>query len=297
MTEAEKKYYTDNADRTLFTVNGKRFTLGEFWEEYQELPLSFLTSYSGTEGKQALVEKIIERLLLYEDSLSQVSQTDTKERKDEMRLKVLAQMLEQEEVDDKIKIEDKDLQDYYNRSKAELVMPAKSKVRQIVIRAGSSDSATDDEHNKAFEKASEAYKKLVPGPLKKGEDFASVAKQYSEDEATKEKGGEVTEWIQEEMDFMGEITKHQYHEQVQAIPKGQIGQPFEANGYIYIVEVTDRSEPEQLSFEDSKEFIRERLTQEKHQELSEQLSSKLMKDAKVVIYTRTLKKITQGNKQ
>ena len=297
MTEAEKKYYTDNDDRTLFTVNGKRFTLGEFWEEYQELPLSFLTSYSGTEGKQALVEKIIERLLLYEDSLSQVSQTDTKERKDEMRLKVLAQMLEQEEVDDKIKIEDKDLQDYYNRSKAELVMPAKSKVRQIVIRAGSSDSATDDEHNKAFEKASEAYKKLVPGPLKKGEDFASVAKQYSEDEATKEKGGEVTEWIQEEMDFMGEITKHQYHEQVQAIPKGQIGQPFEANGYIYIVEVTDRSEPEQLSFEDSKEFIRERLTQEKHQELSEQLSSKLMKDAKVVIYTRTLKKITQGNKQ
>lgn len=291
LADTEKKYYTDNADRTLFTVNGKRFTLGEFWEEYQELPVSFLTSYGGTEGKQALVEKIIERLLLYEDSLSQVSQTETKERQDEMRLKVLAQMLEQEEVDEKIKIEDKDLQDYYNRNKAELVMPAKSKVRQIVIRAGSSDSATDDEHKKAFEKAQEAYKKLVPGPLKKGDDFAVVAKQYSEDEETKDKGGEVTEWVQEEMNLLGEITKHQYHEQVQAIPKGQIGPPFEANGYIYIVEVLDRSEPEQLSFEDSKGFIKERLTQEKHQELSEQLSSKLMKDAKVVIYTRTLKKI------
>ena len=291
LAETEKKYFTDNADRTLFTVNGKRFTLGEFWEEYQELPVTFLASYPGTEGKQALVEKIIERLLLYEDSLSQVSQTDTKERKDEMRLKVLAQMLEQEEVDEKIKIEDKDLQDYYNKNKAELVMPAKSKVRQIVIRAGGSDSATDDEHKKAFEKANEAYKKLVPGPLKKGEDFASVAKQYSEDEETKEKGGEVVEWVAEEMNFLGEITKHQYHEQVQAIPKGQIGPPFEANGYIYIVEVLDRAEPEQLEFEDSKEFIRERLTQQKHQELSEQLSSKLMKDAKVVIYTRTLKKI------
>lgn len=291
LSETEKKYYTDNADRTLFTVNGKRFTLGEFWEEYQELPVSFLSSYAGTEGKQALVEKIIERLLLYEDSLSQVSQTETKERKDEMRLKVLAQMLEQEEVDEKIKIEDKDLQDYYNRNKAELVMPPKSKVRQIVIRAGSSDSASDDEHKKAFDKANEAYKKLVPGPLKKGEEFAGVAKQYSEDEETKDKGGEVAEWVEEEMDLMGEIVKHQYHEQVQAIPKGQIGPPFEANGYIYIVEVLDRSEPEQLSFEDSKEFIRERLTREKHAELSEQLSSKLMKDAKVVIYTRTLKKI------
>lgn len=287
-SEAEKKYYTDNADRTLFTVNGKRFTLGEFWEEYQELPLSFLTSYSGKEGKQALVEKIIERLLLYEDSLSQVSQTETKERKDEMRLKVLAQMLEQEEVDEKIKIEDKNLQDYYNRNKAELIMPAKSKVRQIVIRTGGS---ADDEHKKAFEKANEAYKKLVPGPLKKGEDFASVAKQYSEEESTKDKGGEVAEWVAEEMNMMGEIVKHQYHEQVQAIPKGEVGPPFEANGYIYIVEVLDRAEPEQLSFENSKEFIKERLTQEKHTELSEKLSSKLMKDAKVVIYTRTLKKI------
>src|SRR3989344_4528450 len=137
LTETEKKYYTDNADRTLFTVNGKRFTLGEFWEEYQELPLSFLSSYAGTEGKQALVEKIIERLLLYEDSLRQVSQTETKERKDEMRLKVLAQMLEQEEVDEKIKVEDKDIQEYYNRNKPQFIKPAKSKVRQIVIRAGS----------------------------------------------------------------------------------------------------------------------------------------------------------------
>ncbi len=291
LIETEKKYYTDNADRTLFTVNGKRFTLGEFWEEYQELPLSFLSSYAGTEGKQALVEKIIERLLLYEDSLSQVSQTETKERKDEMRLKVLAQMLEQEEVDEKIKIEDKEIEDYYNRNKSQFIKPAKSRVRQIVIRAGGSDNATDDEHKKAFDKANEAYKKLVPGPLKKGEDFASVAKQYSEDEETKDKGGEVTEWVEEEMDLMGEIVKHQYHEQVQAIPKGEIGTPFEANGYIYIVEVLDRSEPEQLSFEDSKEFIKERLTQEKHAQLSEQLSSKLMKDAKVVIYTRTLKKI------
>lgn len=291
LAETEKKYYTDNADRTLFTVNGKRFTLGEFWEEYQELPLSFLSSYAGTEGKQALVEKIIERLLLYEDSLSQVSQTETKERKDEMRLKVLAQMLEQEEVDEKIKIEDKDLQDYYNRNKAELVMPAKSKVRQIVIKSGESDDQTDDVHKRAFEKAQEAYKKLAPGTLKKGEDFASVVKQYSEDEATKDKGGEVAEWVEEEMDMMGEIVKHQYHEQVQAIPKGQIGPPFEANGYIYIVEVIDRSEPKQLEFEEAKEFLKERLTQEKHTELSEQLSSKLMKDAKVVIYTRTLKKI------
>lgn len=291
LTETEKKYYTDNADRTLFTVNGKRFTLGEFWEEYQELPLSFLSSYAGTEGKQALVEKIIERLLLYEDSLSQVSQTETKERKDELRLKVLAQMLEQEEVDEKIKIEDKEIEDYYNRNKPQFIKPAKSKVRQIVIRAGGSDNATDDEHKKAFDKANEAYKKLVPGPLKKGEDFASVAKQYSEDEATKDKGGEVAEWVEEEMDLMGEIVKHQYHEQVQAIPKGEIGPPFEANGYIYIVEVLDRSEPEQLTFEQSKEYIRERLTAEKHSELSQQLSSKLMKDAKVVIYTRTLKKI------
>jgi parvulin-like peptidyl-prolyl isomerase len=289
LSQKEEQYYADSADKTLFTVNGKRFTLGEFWEEYQELPVSFLTGFSGTEGKQALVERIIERLLLFEDSLSQVSQTETKERKDEMRLKVLAQMLEQEEVDDKIEVEDKEIEEYYNNNKARLVMPPKSKVRQIAIRSGE----TEDEHTRAYEKATEAYKKLVPGPLKKGEDFSTIAKQYSEDEETKDNGGEVSQWIEEERDLLGEITKHQYHEQVSIVPKGEISQPFEANGYIYIVEVLDRTEPEPLSLDDAKEFIRERLTQEKHAQLSEQLSEKMMKDAKVTIYIRTLKKIVR----
>lgn len=289
LAETEKKYYADNADRTLFTVNGKRFTLGEFWEEYQELPFSFLASYAGTEGKQALVEKTIERLLLYEDSLSQVSQTETKERQDEMRLKVLARMMEQEEIDDKINIEDTELRDYYEENKERLVMPPKSKIRQIAIKAGE----TKDEHKRATDKVTEAYKKLVPELLGTSEDFASVAKQYSEDEETRDKGGEVTNWIKEEMDSFGEIVTHPYHEYILAIPKGEIGEPFEANGYMYIVQVVDRTEPERISFEDVKEYIRKRLQEEKHAKLSAELSSKLMKEYDVTIYMRTLKKIAK----
>lgn len=287
--ETEKKYYTDNSTRTLFTLNGKQFTLGEFWEEYQELPVAFLTSYQGNEGKRSLVERIIERLLLYEDSTNQVSQTETKEKKDEMRLKVLAQMLEQEEIDDKIKIEDKDLQDYYDQNKAHLVKPPKSKVRQIAIKAGE----TEDDHKRAADKATEAYKRLVSGILKKGEEFSAVALAYSEDEETKNNGGEVAGWVEEEMNLLGEITTHAYHERVLSIPKGEIGEPFEANGYIYIVQVTDRTEAETISFEEAKEFIRERLLQEKHAELQGQLSSKLMKENDVTVYTRTLKKISK----
>lgn len=163
------------------------------------MPAPFLDSYQGAKGRQALVERIIERALLFQDSLSQVSQSDTKEKKDEMRLKVLAQMMEQEEVDEKITVDDAEIQEFYDTNKETFAKPARSKVRHIAISVGE----TDEDYTRAWERAEEAYKKLVPGFLKKGADFASVAREYSDDEATKNSGGEMSDWISEESGMEG----------------------------------------------------------------------------------------------
>ena len=306
--EKEKQYFADRADRTLFTVNGTRFTAGEFWSEYQELSASFLRSYQGTKGKQELVERIIERALLFQDSVSQVSQSDTKEKKDEMRLKVLAQMMEQEEVDEKITVEDAEIQKFYDENADKFQKPPRSKIRHIAISMGT----TDEEYQRAAERAEEAYKKLVPGFLKKGADFASVAREYSDDEATKNSGGEMNDWIEEDesemadMHGMGgthdmggnmamhEMSDHGFYEQILAIEKGEIGQPFAAEGFIHIVEVTDRVSAETIPLTDVSEMIKEVLKREKHDELALDLSRKLLEDADVTIYERTLKKLPGG---
>lgn len=289
-TEKEKTYYQDNASRTLFTVNGKQYTLGQFGEEYGELPQTFLVDYQGTEGKQKLVDRIIERLLLYEDSLTQVSQTETKEKKDEVQLKVMGQMLEQEEVDEKINITDEEIKQFYEENKAEMVEPPQSKIRHIMIMLGS----TDDEKKKAREKAEMAYKKLVPGPFQKGADFAEVAKEFSEDPATAPNGGEMPDWIGGEADFMNEKKDHTMDEQAMTLQKGEVSKPFESGGMIHIIQVTERGEPKQLSLEETKEHIRELLSDEKHRELAGQLSEQLRKKVNATIYERTLKKLANN---
>lgn len=288
--EKEKSYYKDSASRTLFTVNGKQYTLGQFGEEFQELPETFLAEYQGIVGKTQLVDRIIERLLLYEDSLSQVSQTETKEKKDEIQLKVMGQILEQEEIDDKIKITDEEIKKFYEDNKAEMIQPPQSKIRHIMVKSGE----TDDEKKKAQEKANAAYKKLVPGPLQKGADFASVAKEFSEDEETKNQGGEVKDWVSEKPDLLSELKDHELHQQILAVPKGGISPPIESGDAFYIIQVVDRGEPKQMSFEETKELIKDRLTEQKHDELAKKLSDDLQKKVNSTIYTRTLKTLVKS---
>ena len=103
-------WFAANASKTLLTLKGKQYTLGQFYQEYRELPVSTQAEYAGPEGMSELAELIIERLLLVEDSYDQLLDVQNKPLVDEARLQVLKQMLHQEEVDDKIVVTDEELQ-------------------------------------------------------------------------------------------------------------------------------------------------------------------------------------------
>lgn len=288
LRKGEEKWFAENANRTLFTLYGKGYTIGEFWKEYQELPTTFLTDFVGPEGKQQLAERLVNRLLLVKDSFDQLLSSDNKEESKELKLKVLAQMMEQEGVDDKVTITEEESKKFYEEHKSELQRPAQSKIRQVVIKLGEAE----DEQKRARDKAQEAYKKLDSGFLKKSAaDFAQVARDYSEDEATREKGGEVAGWVGEEVDFFSELQSHGIHEQITRLPEGAVSPPFESNGFIYIIEVLDRSDPAQLTYEETKDLIEYELRQRKHEELSQKFSQALLKQSKVVIYNRVLRRL------
>ncbi len=288
--QKEEKWFAENGDRTLFTIRGKRYTLGEFWKEYRELPEAFVARYQGVGGRQALAERLIERLLLLQDSYDRLLQSKNKVQLEEARLSVLAQMLEQEEVDEKIKVSDQDLSAYYEEHKKELTEPPQVRIRYIVIRLGQ----TGRDRVQAWTKANEAYKQLAPGVLQKGRDFAQVARQYSEDPATAARGGDLDGWIREGPDLLAEATEHPFHEQTLGLRSGEISRPFEWGGAIYIVQVRERKEARQLTLEEAKEFLREELRQKKHDDLRAELSKKLLTQARVTIYDRTLQQMAKG---
>jgi len=287
--QKEARWFAENADRTLFTIRGRRYTLGEFWTEYQELPEAFLARYQGVEGRRALAERLIERLLLLQDSYDRLLDAKNTQQVEETRLSVLAQMLEQEEVDEKIAVSDQELAAYYQEHKKELTEPPQVRIRYIMIRLG----APGRDRVRAWAKADEAYKQLVPGVLQKGRDFAEVARRYSEDQATAARGGELSGWIREGPDLLAELAEHPFHEQTLGLRTGEISRPFEYGGAIYIVQVRERKEARPLTFEETKELLREELRQKKHDELRAQLSRKLLNEARVVIYGQTLRQLAR----
>ena len=278
------EWFKANASKTLVSLKGKQYTLGQFYQEYQELPISMQAQYAGPQGMQQLAEQLIERLLLVEDTYDQLLDVGNKPLADESRLQVLKQMMHQEEVDDKLEVSDEEMQKYYDENINLMSLPPKARIRYIRIGLGQ----TEDEQKAAQARADEAYKKLVPGLFQQGAVFADVAQEYSEDPDTAAQGGELPDWIGESDDILAEAQLHPFHEVVLSLQSDEISRPFPYGDSLYIVQVIERTEPEQLPFEQAKPYIEEILTQQKHEEQLTQIQEKLLKDANFVVYPTVL---------
>jgi parvulin-like peptidyl-prolyl isomerase len=281
----EHTWFRDRSDQTLLTIDGRRFTVGEFWEEYQELPLGFQARFRGAEGRRQLAEKLVGRWILLQASRRQGPSAEEQAQTEHARLDILAQMMEQEEVDDKLVVTDEELRGYFEKHRDEIVKPARSRIRYIAIALGQ----TEDDAKRAREKADEAYRKLVPGFLREGDDFVEIARQYSEDPLRAQK----PVWIGEGPDLLTEVAQHGLHEWIQRLAVGETGKPVEWGNFLYIFEVLEREERRPLPFEEVKDLLREELLAKKHQELSRRLNEDLMEKAKVTVYDSTLRAMVE----
>jgi len=277
-------WFQENADRTLFTIKGRRYTVGQFYQEYQELQPITQAQFSGPDGMRNLAEQLIQRLLLVEDTYDQLLDSQNQPLTDESRLQVLKQMLHQESVDDQIEVTDDEMQQFYNENLDLMILPAEARIRYIRIGLGSSE----DEAQRAREQANEAYNRLIPPALQTGEDFAIVAQEYSEDPETAANGGEFPGWIGEGADLLAETELHPFHERILTLQPNEISPVFEFGDSLYIVQVIERTEAETVSFEQAQPYIQEILFQQEHETLSTQLESTLLEQAGFTVYTSVL---------
>lgn len=284
------EWFTSNGSKTLFTLKGKQFTLGEFYTEYQELPPDLRSQFAKTEGMTKLAEQLIERLLLVEDAYDQLLNVQNQPLVDEARLQVLKQMLHQEEVDDKIAVTDEELQTFYDQNPDRLTLPPKSRIRYIRIGLGTGE----DEAKAARARADEAYAKLAPGLFQPGAEFATVAQEYSEDATIAAQGGLLPEWLGESEDPLSEIELHWLHEMVLNYQPGDIIAPFDYGGSLYIVEVLERTAPELFSFDQAKPYIEQYLKDQKHHDQETKMQEQLLQESNFVVYQSVLAQYFQS---
>ncbi|MDF1752414.1 MAG: peptidylprolyl isomerase [Verrucomicrobiales bacterium] len=158
-----------------------------------------------------------------------------------------------------------------NRDNESLKEPEKIRARQIFISTVEEDG---DEQEAAIKTA---HRRITEDE----EDFAEVARELSEDERTREHGGDLN-WFSRKR-VPDEFAKVVFDQTV-----NQIGEPFKTKIGWHLVEVTDHQPARPVNFEDVAEEIKIHLLNEQKVDKVNELLGKLRKVAHIIVFTENL---------
>lgn len=136
-------------------------------------------------AKKELLNSLVEMELVYQEAVKEGLDKDqeTFDRLEDYRKRLVATRLREKILED-VKVSDRDVKAEYNAQGDRFKLPKKVKVSQIVFAVDKNAPGKDVESVK--KDAGE-----VLARVKKGEDFAALAKKYSVDQASAAKGGDV----------------------------------------------------------------------------------------------------------
>lgn len=273
--------YALRKDDALFSVHSRRYTLGDFYTEFKELSSEYQAQFVTYEQKKQLVEQLITKELLLEKTNDFSSDMSDQHSKEELKVQYFAQILHQQEVDEKLADpSDEELKKYYNGNKKSFIIPERIKISAIWIDQGQNG----DKKEQAKEKAVEALS-MVNNTI----DFAEVAQAYSE-------GG---------LEFSGSLIEETYdldhlpselRKAISDLEVGGISEIIDYNEGFYIIKLIDKIPGKQMTYEESMNTIKEHLKDIKHNDLEIEMEKVLLKNANFTIYDRTLRKLVKEQK-
>jgi peptidyl-prolyl cis-trans isomerase D len=166
---------------------------------------------------------------------------------------------------DQAKPTDSELRSWYDAHQSELTQEEQVRARHILVMVN--DQRSDAQARQRIEEA----QKRIQG----GADFAAVAREISDDPASKGNGGDLGYFGRNKM-------VKEFEDAAFGAQPGKLVGPVKSSFGYHLLEVTDKRPGGTRSFEEIKEQIRARLTVEKAQQLAEakakELANRLAKD-------------------
>ena len=251
-----------------------------------------------TEVKNALLQQKFQQLVT--DGVT-ASDDEVREefRRENEKIKLDYVVIKPEDLQSKVEVSDADLAAYFDKNKAQYVVPERRTVDYAVLSLAQLRQRTpvteDDEkvyyqsHIDQYKledrahvahilfktvgmtdaEAAEVKKKAedVLNKAKHGGNFADLAKQYSED-TTKDKGGDLG-WI-----VRGQ-TVPEFEAAAFSLPKGSISDLVKTQYGFHIIQVIDRETARTQTLDEVKASIVNQLQQEKAEQLGETVSTQI----------------------
>lgn len=275
---AKEKGKSDPSKQIVAKVNGFTLTLKEFEEQIMSMPPQLqIALLQNPQLKEQLLQRWVELTLMAMAARDAGLENDPKVKKriQELSNAVLAREFIQRNLENKVTVTDEEIKKYYQEHKDEFKAEESVKARHILIRVpeGADAKAWKDAEKKA---------EMIRQKLLKGEDFAKLAKEYSEDPGSKNRGGDLGYFSKGRM--IPEFEKAAF-----SLKKGEISRPVKTSFGYHIIKVEDRKAAGQLKLDEVKDEIRKRLIQEKERKLQEEVLSRLKKRYKVETHPELLK--------
>jgi len=246
------------ADVVLATVGKEKITQADLDAKVTMLPPQFRDRYDTAEGKQKLLDQVIKFSMLSQEAraLGIHKRADVAQRIKEITDNIIIQELTKQEVTDKVAASDAEIEQYFKENRQEFVKPEKVKVSLILFEVKS--DATPEQKKEIEKRAKETLKRL-----KKGEDFAKLAGELSNDRRTNKRGGDTGFFARgRRANTYGEV----FEQKAFGLKPGELSDVFEDKGGFFIVRVAEKKAAEEQSLEESKKKIERQLTQDKQKQ-------------------------------
>lgn len=255
VTGCGKKAELDD-NKTAVSLKGIKITATDYYNEIKKSNISKLVDmidhqlfdekYESNDEEDQAVEKQINQLkqsysddTTFQSVIQQYFGVNSEdELEDMLRLEYKRNVAVEDFVADNLT--DKEIEDYYDQN-----IIGDIKASHILITPDVDSDATDEEKEKAENKAKKEAERIIK-KLDEGEDFAKLAEEYSDDEATAKNGGDLDYFNTDNMDenFMDAVKKLDNDEYTKEPVKTQYG-------YHIILKVDQKEKPKLKEVKDS----------------------------------------------
>lgn len=292
--------------KVVARVNGKPVTAFELNEEFQEI-LPLAGSYHGGVSDEKIVEirekalnSLIDKELQYQYALEKEVAVPSKEIESEVtnmekrfgssakfkdalkksgitrnelkefiKKRLLAAKAKKQVVTDKAAISDGELKDYYEKNKGSFKRPVEFRASHILI--GVDPAASKEEREKRLKLAKDILAKV-----RSGEDFAKLAMRYSTDQGSAPIGGDLGT-------FHKGMAEEAFEKAVLSLKVGEISDIVETLYGYHIIMLTGMKPEAQLTFDEVKSEVRNKLEKKRADELYKKWIDALKAKAKIEI--------------
>jgi peptidyl-prolyl cis-trans isomerase C len=245
----------------LATVNGTDITLSQFYEAVEALPPT--QQYVALQNRPEFLDSLVKRELVYQDARERQleSKPEVASLLAKLQKEVLIQALLRVVIQKAQVVDDAEAERFYMDNEERFKTPEQITASHIVLK-------------------SEDEAKTTLADLKKGKDFAALAKERSIGPRASQGG------------YLGTISRgempSEFDQVAFTLPVGALSDVVKTPFGHHIIKVTENSPPKQLGFKEVSGQIQKQLQAQRHQETVRTFLEELSKKASVEVHAERL---------